>query len=143
MVLPSSPVAHGWLAGSARLAAQTRHPLGWSIVVELESVSTGARLGDLTALFSCTRWQPWTQLKTSPNAAWLMPGPSCKSTLTRVMHSRLMPPVWPFPTPSFCCAMKPVASAFNSKCSSPTWLRLHRSEEHTSELQSHQYLVCR
>src|SRR3712207_7654694 len=51
---------------------------------------------------------------------------------------------WAYPSP-FCSSLAaPWAISLVSRWGSwPSWLKICRSEEHTSELQSRQYLVCR
>src|SRR5258707_4239539 len=47
-------------------------------------------------------------------------------------------------SPTWCSPTGTTASALSIRCLASTWAPLkHRSEEHTSELQSRQYLVCR
>src|SRR3712207_8542894 len=49
----------------------------------------------------------------------------------------------PFFSSSAIVAPRSVRRPQAPRCRTPTWSSLVRSEEHTSELQSRQYLVCR
>src|SRR5947209_15433525 len=65
--------------------------------------------------------------------------------LRRPPRSTLFPYTTLFRSCSFTCVRKDVASDWRTR-SAPTRCRIKawtRSEEHTSELQSRQYLVCR